>query len=73
MKKYENDCCDCAAPGYPCIGSQCHRRHVPHWYCDECGEECDPKALYVTEKCEELCIDCLLSKFQTVAQFEGKG
>lgn len=69
MKKYENDCCDCAVPGYPCTGE--HKR-VPHWYCDKCGDEFEPEELYVGYDCEELCKDCLASKFQTVAQFEGK-
>ena len=41
MVKYENHCCDCAAPGYPCLGSLCSRRRVEVHYCDKCGEEID--------------------------------
>lgn len=39
MLVYEDECCDCAVPGYPCLGEHCSRRHVPHYYCDDCGEE----------------------------------
>lgn len=41
MIKYENQCCDCAVPGYPCIGSSCRYRNVSVYYCDKCGEEAD--------------------------------
>lgn len=68
MKQYQNDCCGCAVTGYPCTGK--HKR-VAHWYCDKCGDEFEPEELYVYD-CEELCKDCLASKFQTVAQLEGK-
>ena len=36
---YKDECCDCAVPGYPCLGDACSNRHVPHIYCDKCGEE----------------------------------
>ena len=36
MIKYENHCCGCAAPGYPCIGSSCPYVNVPVYYCDFC-------------------------------------
>ena len=39
MIKYEDECCDCAVPGYPCLGSRCPNRHVPHYFCDQCGDE----------------------------------
>lgn len=29
MPKYENHCCDCATPNYPCRGSSCPNRRVP--------------------------------------------
>lgn len=66
MKKYENDCCSCAVPAYPCIGESCPLRRVPHWYCDECEDECQ---LYVFEE-EELCIDCIKERLEKV---EGSG
>ena len=38
--RYEvNECCECAVPGYPCLGSACSLRHVPRWQCDICGED----------------------------------
>lgn len=36
MIKYENHCCNCAAPGYPCMGSSCPYASVPVYYCDDC-------------------------------------
>ena len=36
MVKYENHCCDCAVPGYPCLGIGCPRVNVPVYYCDIC-------------------------------------
>lgn len=39
--RYENHCCDCAVPGYPCLGSSCPNRRVEVHYCDRCGEELD--------------------------------
>lgn len=66
MRKIENDCCDCAVPGYPCRGEHCSRRRVPHFYCDSCGEE----ALLYHYEGEELCEGCLLDKFEKV---EGSG
>ena len=54
--KYENECCDCAVPAYPCLGSACPNRNVPHLYCDECGEEVEN--LYYFDG-RELCIDCI--------------
>ena len=57
MRQYENDCCDCAVPAYPCLGSSCPRRCVPHMYCDVCGDEADK--MY---SCDELdiCEDCIV-------------
>ena len=37
MIRYENHCCDCAVPGYPCEGSSCPYIDVPVYYCDICG------------------------------------
>lgn len=62
MKRIENDCCDCATPNYPCIGNLCPYSQVPHWYCDECGEETQ---LYHYED-QELCIECIENKLEKV-------
>ena len=55
MVEYQNDCCGCAAPGYPCRGSDCPLRHNPHYYCDDCGEE----AKLQDFDGEELCSECI--------------
>ena len=39
MITYENECCGCAVPAYPCMGSTCPNRNVPYLYCDKCKEE----------------------------------
>lgn len=39
MRYESNECCGCAAPGYPCLGNACPLRHVIRWKCDRCG--CD--------------------------------
>lgn len=62
MVKYENECVDCAVPGYPCRGSACPLRKVPHFLCDKCKSE---ETLYEYEG-QELCADCLLAKFEKV-------
>lgn len=62
MVVYENECCDCAVPGYPCRGSACPLRHVPHYYCDECGDETE---LYEYDG-EQLCIDCIEKRLEPV-------
>lgn len=63
MKKYENECCNCAVPGYPCRGSSCPNRHVPHYYCDKCGEEYE--TLYHYDG-KELCIGCIEERLEKV-------
>ena len=57
----ENHCCDCAVPGYPCLGSSCPNRNVQVYYCDECGREIDGDVYEVDG--EELCEDCLKEMF----------
>lgn len=59
MIKYENDCCGCAVPGYPCLGDACRLRHAPHIYCDECGEELyDGEEEYNLDQEYHLCDNC---------------
>lgn len=66
---YEDDCCQCAVPGYPCTGE--HKR-VPHYYCDgkDCGEEFSPSELYDFDG-DMLCVDCLVKQFRKVSESEG--
>lgn len=62
--RYEDDCCNCAVPGYPCTGEH---KHIPHYYCDgeDCGEEFYPSELYHFED-KMLCINCLAKQFEKV-------
>lgn len=48
MRKIENHCCGCAAPGYPCLGPTCPNRNVEVYYCDKCGGE-----IYIEDKMTE--------------------
>lgn len=57
MIKYENECCDCAVPSYPCIGELCPNRNVPHIYCDKCGQEIYEDYYDIDD--EDVCEDCL--------------
>ena len=59
MVRYENDCVDC---GLPCLGTACPHRSVPHFYCDECGNE--TKTYYFDD--DELCIECIEKRLDRV-------
>ena len=62
--RYENQCCDCAAPGYPCLGKYCSNRNVPVYYCDNCDPRCESPLEEVYEvEGDHLCEDCLKEKF----------
>lgn len=61
--RYEDECCGCAVPSYPCMGSACPNRNVPHLYCDKCEEEVED--LYKTKN-GQLCAECVLKKFEKV-------
>lgn len=63
MVKYENECCGCAVPAYPCMGSACPNRRVPYLYCDKCGEEVDKLYEYDSQ---QLCIDCIETSLKEV-------
>ena len=63
MITYEDECCGRATPAYPCMGSACHYRNVKHLYCDICED--DVEKLYKYDG-QELCDECLLSKFEVV-------
>lgn len=62
MKGYRNECCGCAAPGYPC--NVCGLRHVPYMKCDACGAE---ETLYMVGN-RELCADCVREAFDYVPE-----
>ena len=61
MIEYENECVGCP-PEMGCMGSSCPNRNVPHYYCDECGDE---TSLYYYDD-KELCIDCIKEKLEKV-------
>lgn len=61
MIKYENGCVDCSLP---CLGSFCPLYNEKHYYCDECGEDCD--TLYYSDNGEELCNTCILDTLEKV-------
>lgn len=65
MRRIENDCCDCAVPGYPCRGDLCPLRHAVHIYCDDCGTELTGEKFYVydeREYCSEHMLDILVKE-----------
>ena len=64
MVKFENECCDCAVPGYPCIGVNCPLRNVKHLYCDKCGDD-------VEELWDGLCEECFIEEAKENANHES--
>lgn len=64
MLKYEDHCCNCATPNYPCRGRSCRNKNVPVHYCDKCDPRCESPldwVYYVDGK--ELCEECLKEMF----------
>ena len=61
MVRIENNCCNCATPGYPCIGNECFLRNIEVHYCDNCDEELDE--IYDVDG-DELCEECLKEMFR---------
>lgn len=58
MKRVENECMGCATESYPCIGDTCQYRHVPHYYCDNCGDEVERDELFKWNG-QDYCIECI--------------
>ena len=65
MRKIENRCCDCATPGYPCLGSACPLVRVEIYYCDnpKCEAELPPGEIYEVDG-DDLCEECLKERFR---------
>lgn len=61
MIQMENECVGCPTE-MGCLGSSCPYNNVPHYYCDDCGEE---EQLYHFEE-EHLCIECIKKRLQEV-------
>lgn len=71
MIRYENHCCGCAVPGYPCMGSSCPNVNVPTYYCDDCND--DTYAEYDIEGghyCEEHAMKYLKESFEELTMLE---
>lgn len=62
MIRYENRCCDCAVPGYPCLGSACPNRNVEVHYCDNPKCRCELEDIY-EDGFEELCEECYSERY----------
>lgn len=65
----EDECVGCP-PSMGCLGSSCPNKNVKRYYCDKCDEEFEPEKLYVVDG-EDVCVNCILKEYQTVAQEEG--
>lgn len=61
--RYENECVGCPKE-MGCLGDSCPNRNVPHYSCDECGDEGD---IYEYEG-QHYCASCLLSLFEKVQE-----
>lgn len=59
MIRYESECVSC---GLPCLSKACPYYSVPHYYCDECGDETD---IYEYDG-EQLCISCIEHRLDKV-------
>lgn len=59
MIKIENECCNCAVPGYPCRGDLCPLQRVVRIYCDKCRAEITGEKFYRYNE-HEYCSDCTL-------------
>lgn len=65
----EDECVGCP-PNMGCLGSSCPNKNVKRYYCDKCGGDFDPEELLVVDG-EDICVDCILKEYRTVAQEEG--
>lgn len=64
MIKYYDECVECP-PEIGCLGSGCRNLKVPHYFCDECGEEED---LYYFEG-REVCLNCIKAELGQVSTY----
>ena len=54
---HENECVGCPKE-MGCLGDGCPNRNVPHYSCDECGEEFEREDLWDVDG-KMMCRDCL--------------
>lgn len=64
MLKYENECVGCPSE-MGCVGYGCAYRNVPHYYCDDCGDEIDGE-VYGDDGHEHLCVHCLCKNHKII-------
>lgn len=62
-KRYEDECVNCP-PELGCLGSDCPKKNVLHFYCDKCDEEAE---LYHYDG-KELCIECIKDMLERVEE-----
>ena len=71
MRYYEDECCGCASPGYPCIGDSCPNRHVLKFQCDNCGtDDLNEDDIEIGDNGEELCTDCAMELYPDHFDYE---
>lgn len=77
MIRYENHCCDCAVPGYPCIGNSCPYVNVPVYYCDHCDDdayaECDIEGEHYCKDCAKTYLKEVFDDLTLLEQAEALG
>lgn len=61
MIVYENECVGCPTE-LGCLGEMCKYKNVPHFYCDDCGDE---EILFEFED-SQLCISCIKDRLTEV-------
>jgi len=64
MKRIEKDCCGCATESYRCMGEHCSIS-VPHYYCDNCGDEVESNELFKWNDGEDWCKDCIINDVES--------
>lgn len=71
MIRYENHCCDCAVPGYPCEGDACPNINVLVYYCDICSNDSPAEYIFEDEHyCEECATEYLKEVFESLTVLE---
>ena len=64
MISFEDECVGCPTH-MGCLGRACPNKNVPHYYCDECGEEWDPENLHDVDG-RMICEECLFEMFPPI-------
>lgn len=67
MVRLEDECVGCAGVGLNCLGTRCRHRDVPHFFCDDCGDEISSDKLYDVGG-NMLCGYCALKRIKAPAE-----